>query len=160
MGTSYTMSGSIEIHPPLNYSEIKKAREVAVGLLAKHHAAQFERAGGDPQGVFSDFFPLSLHVESTERETEEGHLTIKTAAVVIPSHSHDASLFYDMRPFMAALVAALPGHQWNGEVIALREDGMFAYKLVAEGQRIRQTEGAAYIRWEDGSDEDMVSDLI
>jgi hypothetical protein len=159
MGTSYRMDGEIRIEPPLNYEEIQKAREVAMGLLRNG----WDQKNALPLTVFEGYMALKPEIEEGEENTPRGVLLVRTASRLIPSHG-EGSLSYSWETLVSALVKALPGHNWKGEVTALHEDAHEAYKLVVDANPekpngVRQVRGTAYIKWDDDSGMDRISDL-
>ncbi len=161
---SYNLRGSITIKPPLNFAEIKTAREVALKmLLSKSYAAKH----ATPENVFENY-PLMLQIEEFQRETDEGTLTVKQAEFLRPSYSSNAKLSYDMAELVVALIKALPGHNWKGTVTALHEEMTGGEKVVVDAwgsgapvqDTVRTVKGTVYLRWEDDSSEEEVADLL
>lgn len=161
---SYIMEGSIVIEPPLNFFEIKIARETALKMLRpKSYAAQH----ATPYGVFSEYMPLTLHIEEFERVTDEGVLTVRQAKTLLPSWSSNAKLNYDIAQLVIALIKALPGHTWVGTVMAIHEERTNALKVVVEArgsgapveETVRKISGTVNIQWADGTS-DRVDNLI
>jgi hypothetical protein len=148
MGYMYEFEGSITIEPPLNYAEIKAATQVALGLVRPQ-----DKKYATEGNVFSQYMPLALAFDSFVRETDEGLMTVKRASgVESPSHTHFLPI--SMADFMRALMKALPGHEWYGEVTAIREDGLVGYKLTVSGYptdptKVREVKGMAHMVWED-----------
>lgn len=160
MGTSYSMQGVINITPALNFTEIKTAQEVAISTLRPHDA---KRAKVDT--VFEGYLPLKIMTDEFDRQTEEGLLHIVRGIALVPSHA-SGSMSYNMDDLVKALQKALPGHNWEGEVTAVREDVTMAYKLVCTTARgsdkssIRQVEGQTYVRWDDDSQDEQIVSLV
>lgn len=160
MGTNYSMSGAVWITPALNFAEIQKAKDIALKLLtlpsSKKHAT--------PDTVFESYMPLKIETEEFDKETPEGVLHIVRGVTLIPSHS-PGSLSYDMNTLVVALQKGLPGHNWDGEVVAVHEDVTKAYKLVcttepgSDQSTVKQIEGSTYVRWEDGSQDEQIVSL-
>lgn len=160
MGTSYSMQGAINITPVLSFAEIKKAQKAAMALLRPHDAKR-----ATEETVFENYLPLKIMTDEFDKETEDGTLHVVRGIALVPPYSQ-GSMSYNMDDLMKALQKALPGHNWDGTVTAVREDVTMAYKLVcrtpngADHSEIKQIEGRAYVRWEDESKEDEVSDLV
>lgn len=159
MGTSYSMQGAITITPILSFAEIKKAQKVALDFLRPH-----DKKRATEETAFENYLPLKILTDEFDTETEHGRLHVVRGIALVPPHQQ-GSLSYDMGDLALALQEALPGHNWDGEISAVREDVTMAYKLVCETKEgsdsssIRQVEGKTYVRWEDGSQDEEVSYL-
>lgn len=159
MGTSYSMQGAISITPVLSFAEIKTAQKAAMDFLRPHDNKRSTEAT-----VFENYMPLKIMTEKFDRETEEGTLHVVRGVALVPPYS-TGSMSYNMDDLVLALQKALPGHNWDGEVTAVREDVTMAYKLVCKTEEgsdqssVRQIEGKTYIRWEDGSQDEQIVDL-
>lgn len=159
MGTSYTARGDITITPPLNFAEIKKAENVAMGMLRAHDVKRTT-----PEMVFDFHMPLKLEVENEVRETDEGLLTVTKAVSVIPA-GDQISLSYDPGDLLVALQKALPGHTWSGEITAVHEDRYKAYRYTCDPKDttslVTVLEGTVVVRWpgEENHDQD-ITDLL
>lgn len=161
----YNVDGSITIEPPLNFAEIKTARQVALGMLPPKSLGSRHAV---PETVFGEYMPLSLQIDEFDQETDEGILKVRQAGFLRPSFSSNAKLSYDMDKLIVALIKALPGHTWIGTIVAVHEEMTEAEKVVvkAPGEvgsvelAVRKVKGEVLLRWEDGSGEEKVSDLI
>jgi hypothetical protein len=153
------MQGAISITPLLSFAEIKKAQRVAMNLLRNHDNQRATEAT-----VFENYMPLKVMTDEFDKETEDGTLHVVRGIALVPPYSQ-GSMSYNMDDLVQALQEALPGHNWDGEVTAVREDVTMAYKLVCKTEdgsdksTIRQIEGKTYVRWEDGSQDEQIVDL-
>lgn len=160
MGTAYTMSGGINISPPLNYTEIKTATKTALGMVRPQ-----DKKYVTEHNVFTQFMPLGLMLNVFDKDTDEGPLTV-TQGIALKPPNHDHFLPLSMGDFVRAMMKALPDHLWQGEVIALREDSMVAYKVEVNADsslpvKVREIKGRAYLVWDDQPDEKiLISDLV
>lgn len=160
MGTEYVFEGSIEIEPPLNFAEIRKAQQACLGLMYQG----YDKKNATRENVM-DFTSLRLAIREDTRDTDEGMMTTVSSQRLIPAYSN-GSLKYDMETVLSAIVKAVPGHIWTGEVVAFSEDN-YAYKLSAERfaeddpstQQVKQVSGNLFIHWDDGSEATSVSSL-
>jgi len=161
MGTSYTFDGSIHINPPLNFVQIQQAKKIAMESLR----AGFDRKHANEDNVFEGYMPLKPHLVKTEKTTDEGVLTVIQATDLVPSHPDQGSLSYDMGDLLYRLTQAFPENQFHGTVIALREDGVNAVKLVVKAAKkgqpsaVQQTDGWTHIHWDDQSEPTKIYDL-
>lgn len=159
MGTSYSMQGAITITPHLSFAEIKTAQVAAMNLLRPHDEKRSTEAT-----VFENYMPLKVMTDEFDKETEDGTLHVVRGIALVPPYAQ-GSMSYNMDDLVKALQKALPGHNWDGEVVAVREDVTMAYKLVcktpegSDRSEIKQVEGKTYVRWEDGSHDDQVVSL-
>lgn len=160
MSNSYTFDGSIQIEPPLNFKEIKKAREVAMGILREG----WDKKRATPESVFEGHMPLKPEITEQPMDNDEGTQILRRAADLIPSHPCEGSMSYGMDTLVEALVKALPGHNWGGEVVAVDENRTSAYKLVVDvhkgKSRIEQVSGSAYIKWDNDSKDTPLSLIL
>lgn len=156
MGTSYTFDGQISISPPLNYAEILKAREVAMGMLR----SGFDAKHATPEHVFEGYMPLKPDLTESTEITDRGPLAVTEAPWLVPSHPSEGSLSYSMVDLVKALAKALPNHDWHGEVTALQNDREHAYKLVTDKEGVREVKGVGYIEWGDDSESTPIVDLL
>jgi hypothetical protein len=161
MGTSYSFDGEITIMPPLNFAQIRQAQDIAMNMLRPG----FDKKNAKPEHVFEGYMPLKFVLETSEKDTDEGILKITRATGLTASHPGSGSLSYNMYDLVHKLAQAFPEHHFSGAIVALREDSSKAYKVTARpGQngpsRVTETEGQAYIHWDDQSDTTPVSDLV
>jgi hypothetical protein len=166
MGTNYSFDGGVTIDPPLNYSEIRTARKTALDLVRQH-----EKRYATEENVFSTYMPLALTLDTFDKTTEEGVLTV-TRAIALKAPSSEHFLPMDMDVLVRALIKALPGHNWTGSVTAVHEDRLTGYKLTVKadgsGQSVdspevvRHIKGSSYMVWSDNGESESVSlvDLI
>jgi hypothetical protein len=151
MGTSYTMSGGINISPALNYTEVKTAAKAALGLVRPQ-----DKKYATEENVFKSYMPLGLLLDVFQKDTEDGLLTV-TRGIALEAPSRDHFLPISMADFVRAMMKALPGHQWQGTVTALRDDGMVGYKLTVDADtsdpvKVQEVKGRAYLVWDDQPD--------
>lgn len=155
MGTSYTMRGGINISPALNYTEVKTAIKTALGMVRPQ-----DKKYANETNVFKQYMPLDLMLDVFTKDTEEGPLTaIRGIGLEPPTLTHFLPI--SMSDFVRAMMKALPGHQWSGEVVAIREDEMIGYKLTvknADGTptddpvKVTEVKGRAHMVWDDQPD--------
>lgn len=163
MGTTYHFDGSITITPALNFTEIKTATKVALGMIR-----QQDKKYANEKNVFAQYMPLGLMLDTFDEDTENGVLTV-TRGIGLEAPSREHFLPISMADFVRALMKALPGHEWLGEVTAVHEDGMSGYRLTvkdANGNsthdpvKVNEVKGRAYMVWDDEPDEKvLISDL-
>lgn len=162
---TYHFDGSVTIVPPLNFAEINKATEIALGLVPAH-VKRFANA----DNVFKTYMPLALELEKFEQTTPEGILMVtRCGSVRAPSSTH--FLPFEMDVLLKALIKALPGHNWDGEITAIHEEFVHGYKLMvaSDGDKsrledptvIRQVKGETAIAWENApEDYEPLIDLL
>jgi hypothetical protein len=150
MGHSYYFEGEIEITPPLNFTEIQKAQKAALKVLTN----TWDKKNAKEDNVFASFMPLKLDLESFVRNTDEGPLHVTRAAKLVPSNSSDGGYAYLMCNLVEVLIRELPGHNWEGAVMAVDDDRRSAVKItVVTGQdtsTVSEVQGSTWIHWEDG----------
>jgi hypothetical protein len=161
MGTSYSFDGLIMIEPPLNFVQIKQARESALQMVKARYGNKPPRYVQDLTSAhfeMGDYLPLKLVIEDDERETDEGIVQVKRG-VALTYSSGEGSLSYSMADFVNRLIKLFPGHVFKGEVTAVRSDGAKAVKVMVEDTNAVDISGDAHIHFEDGS-QAKLSDLL
>lgn len=163
MGHTYTFDGSIKIEPALNFSEIKKAREIALAMLREN----WDRKNATEENVFEGYMPLKPGIVESTEDSDRGTLMVKEAPSLVPSHENEGSISFSMDNLVEALVHGLPGHTWSGTVTAIDDEYTSAYKLVVEvssydhkqgkTRSIKQINGSSFIHWEDGTESSVAS---
>jgi hypothetical protein len=153
----YDMSGTVTIEPPLNFKEIRKAQNVALNLLTPKSLAARHAT---PDSVFADYMPLKLRIDEFDRETDDGVLRVRQAEVLVPSFDSNASLRYDMTTLVNGLRNALPGHLWEGTIVAVHEERAYAEKLVVDAEGSRTVKGTVFLRWEGESGEIPLDSIL
>lgn len=164
MGYGYRFEGTVSIVPPLNFAEIRQAQQIALGLVVIGKKTATE------ENVFSQHMPLMPIEDSFTKDTPEGVLHVKLAhTLMAPKPDHFMPI--NMDALVRALIKGLPGHNWNGSITAIRDDGMVGYKLTvnSDGDKsrvllpevVRQVQGEAAMVWEDApEDHEPLCDLI
>ena len=71
MGTTYTMSGGINISPHLIYPEVKTAIKTALALVRPQ-----DKKYATETNVFKQYMPLDLMIDAFDMDTEDGVLTV------------------------------------------------------------------------------------
>lgn len=155
MGTKYTMTGGINITPALNYTEVKTAIKAALALVRPQ-----DKKYATETNVFTQYMPLTLMLDSFDKDTEDGVLTI-TRGIALEPPTRDHFLPISMADFVRAMMKALPGHMWEGTVVALREDALVGYRLTVDAEvsdpaRVCEVKGRAYMVWDDEPDEKVL----
>ncbi len=159
MSTSYSMQGSITITPTLTYREIQRAQRAALDFLRPN-----DQKYASETTAFEKYLPLKIMLDEFDKETEDGTLHVIRGIALVPPHSQ-GSMSYNMDELVTLLQEALPGHNWDGEVTAVREDVTMAYKLICKTEdgadfgTVKQIEGKTYVRWEDGSQDEQIVSL-
>lgn len=159
MGTGYYFDGSISIEPPLNFSEIEKAREIALGLVQngynKKHATQ--------TNIFQ-YMPLMPKLEASIRKTPEGILHVTTAAELAPTCQTDGGYSHLMCDLVEQLIKGLPGHNWSGTVMAMDEYRHSAIKIVVttgeDTSTVEEVSGTVLVQWADSSEPTPVTEIF
>jgi len=164
MGTKYTMRGGITISPALNYTEVKTAVKTALGMVRPQ-----DKKYADEENVFKQYMPLALVLDVFQKDTEDGPLTV-TRGIGLEPPSLTHFLPMNLSDFVRAMMKALPGHQWSGEVTAIREDEMVGYRLTvknADGTptndpvKVTEVKGRTHMVWDDRPDQPVpMEDLV
>lgn len=157
---AYELSGKIVITPPLNYAEIRKAQQAAMGLL---HKGSYGHRHAVSESVFHEWMPVELEIEEFEEATDLGILKGQRAIALRPSHGENTKLSYGIKDVVLALLKALPGHNWLGTITAMQEELSDAHKVVVSAngsggplfEAVNVVKGKVLLRWEDGTEDDL-----
>ncbi len=156
MSTSEYFDGEIRIVPPLNYAELTKAAEIALGILPKTGWAS---KGVNAENVFGSYMPLKFEVEHDQRTTPEGILHVTQASIIKPSNTTDGAYSSRMKPLLEALIKGLPGHNWSGTVMSIDEYRNRAVKVTVttgkDSSSVEEVFGKGIVIWDDGSRSDV-----
>jgi hypothetical protein len=159
MSTDYSMQGSITITPHLSFAEIRTAQKAAMDFLRP-----YDNKRATEQTVFENYLPLKIFTDEYDKETDDGTLHVVRGIALVPPYT-SGSMSYNMDELVKVLQKALPGHNWDGEVTAVRDDVTMAYKLVCKTEdgsdfsTVKQIEGKTYVRWEDDSQDEQIVSL-
>lgn len=116
MSTDYWVTGAIEVVPPLNWTEIRKAN-LNDSILA---------------------FPLGVDMQVEIEETDEGTVTVKKVSTLIPwtDDKHAAHSLLDM---VQCVVNMCPGHHYLGHFeVTLADEASLPYRIyVYDGKAVK-----------------------
>lgn len=142
----YFMRGSIGIDPPLNYTEIITARQIALDLVQKRLPYAIE------ENVFDLHVPLKLLLDEFDKTTEDGVLHVIRSSALVPSSEAEYSEgdCEEIERLVQKLSAGLPGHNWKGVFTMLPEEGTHARKVIVTsdedaGINVEMVMGTAYM---------------
>ena len=119
MGYLTSLSGYLNIEPPLTYAEFKGSPFTS-----------FETDDG------ADI--LALTVEEHDVETVEGTLTVKTATAIEPYE--DSVKAYDIEEKLQRIVDAFPGHAFTGCIEGDGQDQGDVWRLYVRNGRVVKIE--------------------
>lgn len=159
MGDLYDFDGSIEITPPLNFKEIRTVRAALhTYLVDKIYGGKVPRYVPADLESFNieDHFDLTPRVEEQEIDTDEGTLTMKQARVIVPTRSEGGGHRSTLGGQMEVIVKALPRHSFKGTATMIHESGSSGTKLVVDGRKVSEYKGTGYIKFEDGSEQEII----
>lgn len=128
MGYQSNLSGELEIKPPLKWAEYRETAFLS----------------GD--GVL-----LELAESISQADTEDGSVTIRAAARVVPYG--DSVKAYTLKEDLSALVRAFPGHTFHGYIVRDGEDTGDVERYWIEDGGVKSE--AATLRWLDGSEVEL-----
>jgi hypothetical protein len=152
MGHSYYFEGSISVTPSLNFTELKKARMIALKTIVSTVDKRYANA----DNVFESYMPLRFELDSFTKDTDEGPLHVTRGIALVPANSSDGGYAYHMKDLVEALIKGLPGHNWSGTVMAIDDDRRSAVKIIVttgkDTSTVTQVNGTAYVKWENGDD--------
>lgn len=113
MGDTYNVQGDVTITPPLSWGQIKD-----LSYISKRGSKRNQS--------------LSFELETVEKHTDEGVLSVRTATALVPSESSDG---YYLLENLRDLMKLFPEHRFLGNFIVYPERGLatFPYRVKAEG---------------------------
>jgi hypothetical protein len=92
MGYYSTLQGKITITPPLTHAELRDTDPI---MVYRHRS-------------------VYVRVTTTVEESADGTITRTTGTCVVPSD--ESAKFYELSEDLRSLVAAFPGHNWDGYI--------------------------------------------
>lgn len=129
MGYSTSLTGSITVNPPLTHTE-----------LTGTPWTDFEH--DHPAGAFSGgWHAVRLAVTEASTETEQGTVTVRTAAAIEPvEDSYSGNTPDNVQAAVSAIVEAFPGHQFAGHIEGDGESPLDVWRVVARGREVATVE--------------------
>lgn len=150
--------GEITIEPPLNHAEIVRAEQAMLRLLnSKRNNTSWGRLKADEFRLGNNN-TFSFRIEEYTRQTDEGTLNGRKASALRTNGDY-LNGWVSMADEINTIADACPGHNFNGEVIAITEENQSAVKVTAKdvcfkGNRASVVNGKVYIKFDDGSTAD------
>ena len=118
MGNLTTVTGEIHITPPLTWKEIR-AKDYIDGYY---------------EGTWG---AVTLCVSSDETETDDGTVIKREGVAILPSENDRPYKAYNLEARVQAIIQHFPGHDFNGYLECLGEDGEL-WRIYAKGRKTRK----------------------
>lgn len=130
MGYSVNVTGEIDITPPIPWGQIKDS---------PFRPEEARKAQKD----------VKFRIESSERETDEGTLTVRSATALMPTWVEDARARH-LVEHVQAVIDTHPGHEFTGRLYCAGERPGDLWRVEVHDRRAVRLD--ARIVWPDGSE--------